>query len=220
MRVRAKESGLSVHAIAGSHVVLLGLDLERRKTPGLLGFAIHRTDHSRARSSWMRGFKTFEATEPDPVPGHSVSTLNHPIQGFHWADYAVNPGARYTYRVVALHGDPVSLHQRASVGLDVTAEPVDRGVHAVYFNRGVAGSQAYSRTFGDRRPDQAAGAYEWLSRGLEEAILGFIGQARGRRYGLRVAAYEFSYPPVLAALAEAAGDEQDPGGGGWLVTAR
>jgi phosphatidylserine/phosphatidylglycerophosphate/cardiolipin synthase-like enzyme len=42
----------------------------------------------------------------------------------------------------------------------------------------------------------------WLSRGLLEACLGFIDAAK-QGEGLRVAAYEFTYPPVLAALNDA-----------------
>ena len=45
---------------------------------------------------------------------------------------------------------------------------------------------------------------QWLSRGLLEATLKFIGQARSSRHELRVAAYEFYYPPILLALKEAA----------------
>ena len=70
----------------------------------------------------------------------------------------------------------------------VTTEPVDEGSHAIHFNRGVAGSQAYERKFGDRRPregDRTDPAYTWLSRGLEEALLDFIATATGPGFALR-----------------------------------
>ena len=56
----------------------------------------------------------------------------------------------------------------------------------VYFNRGVAGSQAYARKFHNQPPDKVPNraAFIWLSRGLEEAMLAYIGQAKGESYGL------------------------------------
>jgi len=50
--------------------------------------------------------------------------------------------------------------------------------HLIYFNRGVAGSQAYARKFGHVSPTnlkpaaKKESAFKWLSRGLEEAIFG------------------------------------------------
>ena len=43
----------------------------------------------------------------------------------------------------------------------------------------------------------------WLSRGLEEALLGFIDNAIKNKFGLRVAFYEFTYKPVHDKLKEA-----------------
>ena len=45
--------------------------------------------------------------------------------------------------------------------------------------------------------------WAWLSRGLEEALLRFISRAAGPEWGLRVCVYEFTYAPVLQALAAA-----------------
>src|SRR5205814_1167057 len=79
------------------------------------------------------------------------------------------------------------------------------GDHAIYFNRGVAGSQAYVRLFGDKTPVEAGpAAFKWLSRGLEESILAFIALAKDKSYSIRAAAYEFSYHPVLQAFKDAA----------------
>ncbi len=204
MRVRRKGGAFSVHAIAGTYVVLLGIDAEEAATRGLLGFAIHRTDHTEDEAYWLKGFRTFKATDPDPVPGSLVSTLEHPLQTFFWGDYTAKSGHKYTYRVVPLYGKPQSLRQGNGIRVTISTEDEDQGTHAVYFNRGVAGSQAYALRFGNRRPSEVPGAYVWLSRGLEEAMLAFIGQAKSRRYGLRAAFYEFSYPPVLDAFGEAA----------------
>jgi phosphatidylserine/phosphatidylglycerophosphate/cardiolipin synthase-like enzyme len=206
MRRKARNGALSVHAIAGSHVVLLGIDMAEPKTSGLLGFAIKRIDHTEGERYWLQGFKTFEETDPGLPPGSLVSTLDHPVQAFLWSDFTAKPNHHYTYRVVAMTGKPKDLDQTESVEVDISTEDEAQGVHTVYFNRGVAGSQAYARKFGNRHPDQVSRgrAWTWLSRGLVEGLLRFIGQANGERFGLRAALYEAQYAPVLDALAAAA----------------
>ena len=42
MRRKAQNGPLSVHAIAGSYVTLLGIDMEEASAQGVLGFAIER----------------------------------------------------------------------------------------------------------------------------------------------------------------------------------
>ena len=207
MRVRASAGGLSVHAVAGSNVVLLGLDLPKARTKGLLGFAIERFDPAENERYWLRGFKVFEQTAHGLPPGSSVSLLEHPLQSFLWADYTAKPGRAYEYRIVALHGKPKNLQVRREVTVAVTTERVDQGTHAVYFNRGVAGSQAYVSQFGNRAPrdgDRSDPAYDWLSRGLEEALLAFIGSATGPQFAIRASVYEFNYPMALDAFRAAA----------------
>jgi len=57
--------------------------------------------------------------------------------------------------------------------------------------------------FGNANPDTRPGAYEWLSRGLKEAIIAFIKQARSgdKIYG---SFYEFRNDEILTAFKEAA----------------
>jgi phosphatidylserine/phosphatidylglycerophosphate/cardiolipin synthase-like enzyme len=206
MRNRAGDS-LSVHAIAGTYVVLLGFDLPQAQTKDLLGFAVQRFDPAENERYWLRGMKVFKETSAGIAPGSSVSLLEHPVQSFLWGDYSAKPGRHYEYRVVALYGKPKNLEIRGDVTVAVDTEPVDAGTHAIHFNRGVAGSQAYEAKFGHRAPradDRSDPAYTWLSRGLEEALLGFISSATGPEFALRGSVYEFSYPPVLAALKAAA----------------
>jgi phosphatidylserine/phosphatidylglycerophosphate/cardiolipin synthase-like enzyme len=104
-----------------------------------------------------------------------------------------------------MRGRPKKLELGEEVEVPVETEDDAAGAHAVYFNRGVAGSQAYARKFDNKPPDEVADrkAWEWLSRGLEKALLDFIGQADGERYALRGALYEFYYPPVLEAFRDA-----------------
>ena len=212
MRKRENNGPLSVHAIAGSRVVLLGLDIDSDARRNLLGFALHRTDHNEDEAYWLKGFKTFEDTMPAIKPGTLVSTRDHPIQSFLWGDYTAKPGYKYTYKVVPVYGKPKNLEERDPVEVEVCTEQENVGEHAIFFNRGVAASQAYSAKFGNKKPDKVANpkeAFEWLSRGLEEAILGFISKANSPHYALRAAVYEFSYEPVLKALKDAASHGAD-----------
>ena len=212
MRNRKDSQGLSVQAIAGTHVVLLGIDMPKAQCPGLLGFAIRRHDHTEGESYWLTGFKTFESVEPHPAAGVAYSTHVHPIQGFTWSDFSAKPGYDYTYEVVAMRGTPAAPTDGETVSVDVhtESEAVPGSLHAVHFNRGAAASQEYTRRFGDKRPDDVGpAAFDWLSRGAAEAIDGFIERATGPGWGLRVGAYEFTEDHVLQALKDAAKRKAD-----------
>lgn len=194
MRTRKSNQGLAVQAIAGSNVVLLGINMDRDDCDGLTGFAIHRTDHDEDEAYWLRGMKTFEETDPGFVPGSTYPTNKHPIQGFTWSDFSAKPGHRYTYRIHALRGTPKTLNPFKEVVVKVAAESEEGGKHDVFFNRGAAASQEYVRRFGDRKPDKSNPKdkrLEWLSRGVIEAVEAFTERASDSSWGLRVAAYEF-----------------------------
>ena len=204
MRKRVKKGPLSVHAIAGSYVVLLGIDMTESASKGVLGFAVERTDHTnKNRRDWLAGFKVFPGTKIKA--GAIVSTREHPLQGFMWADMTTRLAHKYTYRVIAMRGKPGALKEAEEVSVRIDMEDEDVDTHAVYFNRGVAGSQAYVRKFGNKSPTQVPNneAWDWLSRGLAEAIIKFVGQAKGPKTGLRASIYEFQQPDVLEAFKEA-----------------
>jgi hypothetical protein len=118
--------------------------------------------------------------------------------------------------------------------VDVSSEAEDDGIHGVWFNRGVAGSQAFVKRFGQYTPpvgaDETHPAFAWLSRGLGEAFVRFVGQATDNQWGLRGAFYEFTWHTGLRALAAAAqrgadvqlvvhGRDRDIPGGGADTTA-
>lgn len=195
----------SVHAIAGTHVVLLGFDVDEQATNGLLGFAIERIDHMENERYWLKGFKTFEEIEPFPQPGSLKCTLEHPVQTFLWADYTAKPNYDYSYNVYPMYGKPKNLKKGQGLTVRIQTDKINIGIHGIFFNRGVIGSQAYSRKFGNRNPNEIPNkqAFQWLSRGLEEAILDFIGKADNNDYGLRAAVYEFSQDSVLKAFDDA-----------------
>lgn len=204
MRVRRTRKGLAVRAVAGTHVVLLGIDLAQADCDGLMGFAIHRTDHTEAEAYWLRGTKTFAQTDPHFPVGSTYSTREHPIQGFTWSDFSAKPSHRYTYRVVALKGAAGALAPFREVEVTVDTEREAGDDHHVFFNRGAAASQEYARRFDPLPPlDQAPPddpRWAWLSRGANEAIHAFIARAAGPGHGLRVAAYEFRLPALAQAL--------------------
>lgn len=207
MRVRKRKDGIGVHAISGSRAILLGLDANQGARDGLLGFAVRKSsDGSDPR--WLRGFKFFQETVPDPQPGERRNTLKHPIQSFLWGDYSARPNTSYKFHVRPVYGTPAALDYGRDVEVEIKTEPEDKGKHAVFHNRGAIPSQKFADRFGNRGPDDPndpdADDVAWLSRGLLEAALGFIAQADRPGFALRVCAYEFSYPPILEALKIAA----------------
>jgi phosphatidylserine/phosphatidylglycerophosphate/cardiolipin synthase-like enzyme len=131
----------------------------------------------------------------------------HPVQGFQWGDYAAKPGHDYTYAVSAVSGSAQAPVLAAPVSLKVHTEVEDDGEHGVWFNRGVAGSQAFSRQFAGwvptTTPDETHPAMVWLSRGLGEALLAFVGEALDDEWSVRGAFYEFTWGRGLQAFAAA-----------------
>ena len=203
MRKTKTSNGLTVNAITGSYVVILGLDMSKEDCDGLLGFSIHRVDHKENEATYMKGMKAFAETDPGFPAGSLYSTKDHPWQSFQWADYSAKPGYEYTYTVTALKGTPKNLTSFAVTKINVTTESVSNENHSVYFNRGTAASQEYVRRFGDRKPDPINDpeftkiAFEWLSRGLYEALVEFIKSCKPGTHSLRIAAYEFHYEELL-----------------------
>jgi hypothetical protein len=222
MRTSVSGNILKVRAIGGLHVVMLAWDLadgQEAKRSGLLGFAIERSefgkDHKLVERYYLRGIKRFKGKDEGVAPGTLVPTSEHPIQSFQWGDYTAKPATTYEYKVVPLYGTPklVSLDQKSSTTIEVTTEaeeghagPDGEACHDIYFNRGTAGSQAYARKFPGSMPDPDKPNSEqmkWLSRGLYEALIAFIGKAAGpdaSEYGLRAMLYEFRYLPVALAF--------------------
>jgi phosphatidylserine/phosphatidylglycerophosphate/cardiolipin synthase-like enzyme len=222
MRVKVEGSQLRAAAYVGTYVAVLAWDTVEGNPPAradLLGYAIERAeldeDGQEVERYWLRGIKRFKDRDRGLPPGTPVSTAEHPIQSFQWADYTVKEGRRYAYRIVPVHGKVKNpkLDLEGAVILQVTAESefasaedeASLSKHDVFFNRGVIGSQAYAREFGNRVPDAAnprSLEMKWLSRGLFEALIKFIGVASDGD-GLRAALYEFHYQPVANAFTKA-----------------
>ena len=204
MRVLKTNNELKVHAVAGTYVVMLGFDLPEADCDSLLGFSIHRTDHTENEAGFLKAMKAFAETDPGFPAGSLYSTKSHPIQSFQWADYSAKPGHQYTYTITANKGTPLGLTPHAVTVIEITTEAPETGDHDVYFNRGITASQEYVRRFGDRTPENVPNrkAFEWLSRGLNEALEDYIRSCVPGRDALRIAAYEFNYDRFLELVKE------------------
>lgn len=223
MRRSVEGQVLRVRAIAGTYVVVLAWDFvpgKEAKKKGLMGFAIQREElvgKKVVERYWLTGIKRFKDVDKGLEPGTPVSTARHPIQSFQWADYTAKTDHTYRYQIVPVYGAvkrleldlPSAVEVEISTEIEYLLHPKKRNdteQHDIYFNRGVIGSQAYARQFGNRKPDDENPAAEemvWLSRGLYEALTSFIGLAKNSEYGLRAAFYEFQYQPVANAFAKA-----------------
>lgn len=211
-------------AYAGTYVVVLAWDFihpENENFEELLGFAIERTEMDNGlpvEQYWMKGIKRFKDKDKGLAPGTPVSTAEHPVQSFQWCDYTAMQGREYNFRIVPVYGKPklLKLAEDDALNIPIRTEKVvgepgaanERPIsHDVYFNRGVIGSQAYAREFGNKEPERDkpySPEMKWLSRGLFEALTEFIGLAADERFKLRAAFYEFHYLPVAIAFAKSA----------------
>lgn len=205
-----KVGGFQLFAVAGTNTVSFGIGWDPARTAGLLGFAVEREDPAEQQRYFMYGFKVFESIHPHPSEELAVLTFDHPVQSFVWDDFTAKPDREYVYHFHPLRGTPRNLDRSdRPISIKVQTEPLfSQETHDIFFNRGVASSQAYARKFGNRQPDKLtdpakkAEALEWLSRSLDEAMLRFVDQAR-KGDTILGCFYEFHYGPVLARLKSA-----------------
>jgi phosphatidylserine/phosphatidylglycerophosphate/cardiolipin synthase-like enzyme len=213
MRASLTKNGLTVRVIAGTTNVIIGMDLEAKKRAGCLGFSIRRVDFDpggqKIAERWLPNMLKF----PSDANAGKIDTSTAPLQKFRWGDYTCDPGHKYRYQVIPRYGKPGQLlpellNDSEGVTVEVTTEDNAKKDTAVFFNRGAAASKAFDDKFpglkdvgGDT--DQAAAARKWLSRGLEEAIVNFIDQAKNQDFALHCAIYEFQKPELLEALKRA-----------------
>ena len=205
MRVTKTSDGLTVTVIAGSYSILLAFNLTAALRIGCLGFTIKRVDSSNGESRYLPNMLRFRSDTSTTLNGSDKS----PIQRFRWADYTAKPGQTYTYTIQARGGKPDALTILAEVAIPVSAMNPDDSKHYVFFNRAAAASQAYVDKFGDEdpddmTPDKKEKALAWLSRGLKEALIDYIGMANGPEFSLHGAIYEFQNEELLSELKKAA----------------
>jgi hypothetical protein len=202
------QDGYRIYAVSGVNTISFAIDFKNADTQNLLGFAVERDDPQERERYYMYGFKVFKELIPNPGEYMVVSTFDNPVQSFVWDDFTAKPAYEYTYYFYPVKGRPKNLTREKPVRITVKTEPLySKQEHDIFFNRGVASSQAYARRFNNVSPDKLEGekkkeALQWLSRDLDEAILKFIGQAK-RGDTLLGCFYEFSYLQVVAEFKKA-----------------
>src|SRR6266496_3678672 len=207
MRFKNTNGTYKIYAVTGTNTIAFGIDCNEADMQKLLGFTIEK-EYTKSNGQHVRvtvmGFKVFKERIENPLPGGLYSTYDNPIQSFVWEDFSAYPNNQYRYHFTPLFDDPMNIRRGQAVSITVRTEPTWKANdHSVFFNRGVASSQAYAMRFGNANPDNVQGAYEWLSRGLKEAIIAFIKQAQNgdKIYG---SFYEFRHDEILTAFKEAA----------------
>lgn len=209
--VSALQSGYTIYAVTGTNVVSFALDYETADVTGLLGFAIERHDKTENERYFMYGFKVFKEVIQNPTEDTTVSTWDQPVQSFSWDDLTAKDSHSYDYYFYPLKGTPKNLDRAAPpVKISVVTEDLysETNEHDIFFNRGVASSQAYHRRFGNKKPDdqetpaKKQEAYDWLTRNLYPSFIKFIDQAQAGD-SLHACVYEFHYMPVLEAFKRA-----------------
>ncbi len=210
MRFSSKPAGgYTVFAVSGIYSISFAISADPAFTDGLLGFSIERYDPHEDQRYWMYNMKVFREIVKHPKPDEKYSSYDHPVQSFVWDDFTAKPDREYVYYFHPVKGRPKNLRRGEPIEIKVRTEPKysKKSKHAIFFNRGVASSQAYVKEFGYKNPydmpdDKRQKALTWLSRGLDEALLKFINDAQ-EGDSLRGAFYEFHYSDVLEALADA-----------------
>ena len=217
MRITAGDGDFKAKVIAGTHCVLMALDCPKTRCKGLKGFAFKReVVGSGSKAKYLRSQKVFKSVVPDPRNAHDPKDPNRPaafytdefpVQSFLWGDYAASPGKTYRFVVEPMYGTPghLTTDPKDAISFEIKTENEwdDNETHGVWFNRGAIAGQKFAEEFGNKAPDNIDDPgdkeVQWLSRGLLEACLNYI-NTTGHGDALRVAAYEFTYPPILNAL--------------------
>ena len=147
------------------------------------------------------------ATRREKVQGRcrrrvEISSARAPFQRFRWSDYTLKPEQAYRFEVFPVRGSfPALTIDEPPVAL--TLRPSQHSVDGVgiHVNRGVTSAFAYLDRFKLQHPSDVAdgSAYRWLSRGLKEALLGFIAAAQPGE-ALHVCIYEFVDEEIAEAL--------------------
>ena len=201
MRFKNTKGPLKLYAVAGTQTVLFSLDIPLSKVEGknLLGFSFERQMGSGPKRI-LNGSKRFASLKGTPREKFSL------VQTYFWKDYTADPGQTYTYTITAMMGEAADPVPGFEVSIKVQTELLQQGQHAVYFNYGVTGSQAYSARFENKPVDELSpakkkAALKMLGRELwEDGLLEFVKQATNDSYQLAGMFYELQYPDFLLAL--------------------
>ncbi|MGH9278173.1 MAG: phospholipase D-like domain-containing protein [Acidimicrobiales bacterium] len=210
MRTTGSANGVFVKAYAGSTGVLVAFDVDAERRKGLLGFALQRKEGNQARE-WLLGTLHFPGVAHDP--GQRVPTNQAPVQKFRWSDYSVFDGRTYSYTVHPVYGTPDHPDVQDGPTVKVRTASLHDGDHGVLFNRAAAASQAFSRKFpeveaalnaarkaGEPKPSLPPEVQAWLSRGLDDEIVGYMARAADDTWALDIAIYEYELEKIVEAV--------------------
>src|SRR5260221_6255702 len=160
MRFFNKDKDLKLYAVTGTQTVLLSFDIARGKLDGkqFLGFDIERKD-SKGKIKQINGSKHFASLINDSTITDPKIKFLSLVQSFFWKDYTADPDEVYTYTVKAMSGTPINHSPLSENSIKVRTEKLQDGMHSVYFNYGVTGSQAYAnnKEFGNKPIKQLKG---------------------------------------------------------------
>src|SRR6476469_1483680 len=216
--VKPNKGGFEAKAIAGIHTVLIALNCPEARRKGLMGFAFERemVGPNSKGPKFLRSQKVFESVVPDPKNARDPNdpskpaafyTDKFPVQSFVWGDYAASPNTTYRFRILPMYGPAAALttDPNDEIKFNITTEKEwdETTKHGVWFNRGAIAWQKFAEEVGNKQPkninDPNDKEVQWLPRGLLEAGLKYINDTPAGD-ALRVAAYEFTYPPIHKAL--------------------
>ena len=213
--VTNRNDDFRVKAYAGVNGVLLAFDLSAARRNKLLGFAIQKKKPD-APWQWLFNSLTFP-DQPHTFPQWNATPSNlAPFQKFRWADYGINPGTIYSYRVYLVYGSAAAPRLDESLEVTLVSDDGQPDGQHVMFNRAVAASQAFGRKFPEMDKLLAANknmAIEdwpeaprnWLQNGLLDRIINFIARATDSSWALDVAIYEYELAAIVSAVDNARG---------------
>ncbi len=124
MRSRKTKDGLTVMAVAGTNVVLLGFNLPKAKTTTLLGFAVKRTDHAKGGAAASQAYQArFGERSPDEVGDAAFKWLSRGLYEAFDAFLARAKNSKWKLRAALYechYEEPMRLFKRAkTAGADV-----------------------------------------------------------------------------------------------------
>jgi phosphatidylserine/phosphatidylglycerophosphate/cardiolipin synthase-like enzyme len=188
-----------IAAYSSEHSVLLAYGWPRKQLERCVGVAIRRLNPD-GTVVWLEGLLGF--ADQRHRPGELISSSEGPIQKLHWSDFRVRRGQTYTYEVVPVFGRRLKLEESMKLSITIKTENNEGHTHQVLFNRAVVQSQAYARNFENADPMDDPRILDWLGRGLDDGIIGFIRRAaEDKELSIDVAAYHLEHPVIIEAIA-------------------
>ena len=156
MRFKSAKTGpYQVLAVSGTNTISFAIAADKAGTKGLLGFAVERRDPE-GKQDFSLGFKVFPSVIPKPDEKTRVRPATIRSRASSGTTSPPSPTASTSISSIRSRARRRSSTARAApMAIRVQTEPLFSTLeHDVFFNRGVASSQAYTREFGNKQPDE------------------------------------------------------------------